>query len=389
MAERPAGGGSPRSPAEQPCAVAAKEVPDSVASTASGVSTTAPPEDESSDGFELRFDATLQQIHAGIGQAYGHAVASSLQSPKWDRRAQALKAVASALEGRPCGSDSLGSPAGGAGSAGGAVGWRFSCQLLHHVMRDKVMPVRLAACDLFMATFAKTEAAVSQAEGRFALGTLLEHLIDRLGDSNLRLHESARRCVLFAAEMSSFFGLGSVLARLRARLESSQGSERARVHFGILDAIGVLLEHFPGRRGGTEPHRPECAEDDDLSESGVGRGSADSWTQDDVAPFIAAGMDDALGQRVRDRAVALAVAVYQTFGAEAMLPLLTGLRPAKQALLRNWRRVRVALSRACPFAGGIFKNSPPIVWGRFLSVLCCCFFLQNTPVRGHARPKGS
>ncbi|CAK0868144.1 unnamed protein product, partial [Prorocentrum cordatum] len=148
--------------------------------------------------------------------------------------------------------------------AGRAAAWRLSCQLLHHVMRDKVMPVRLAACDLFLATFASAEATVSQAEGRFALGTLLEHLVDRLGDSNLRLHESARRCVLFAAELSSLFGLGAVLARLRARLESSRGSERTKVHFGVLDAVSVLLEHFPGRRGGAGLQQPEGEEDDDL-----------------------------------------------------------------------------------------------------------------------------
>jgi hypothetical protein len=45
--------------------------------------------------------------------------------------------------------------------------------------------------------------------------------------------------------------------------------------------------------------------------------------------------DDTLGPRVRNSAVQLAVAVYQTFGMEAVMPLLAGLRPAKQALLKQ------------------------------------------------------
>merc|ERR1712151_166790 len=46
-------------------------------------------------------------------------------------------------------------------------------------------------------------------------------------------------------------------------------------------------------------------------------------------------MDDSLGPRVRNAAVQLAVTVYQTFGKDAVKPLLANLRPAKQALLKK------------------------------------------------------
>jgi len=101
------------------------------------------------------------------------------------------------------------------------------------------------------------------------------------------------------------------------------------VHFGILDTVNFLLQHFPGSRG-------NCHIDEDLDdEADALPAPEDSWTQHDIAPFIFAGMDDSLGHRVRNSAVALAVTVYQTFGMEAMRPILAELRPAKQALLKQ------------------------------------------------------
>lgn len=55
----------------------------------------------------------------------------------------------------------------------------------------------------------------------------------------------------------------------------------------------------------------------------------------DVFSFIEAGLYDSLGTRVRNSAVCLAVSVYQTFGLEAMQPLLAGLRKGKQDLLKQ------------------------------------------------------
>jgi hypothetical protein len=171
--------------------------------------------------------------------------------------------------------------------------------------------------------FSNTEGIVAKEQVHAAAGTLLEILIDRLGDSNLRLHESARKCVLFTAEHPSMLGLGAVLARLRARLTvKSKGSDKQKTHFGILDAAHFLVSHCPGQRGG------DVDDGDDEADTAA-------WKLEDVAPLIVAGMDDALGPRVRTGAIALAVTTYQTFGMEAMLPMLEGLRPAKQALLKQ------------------------------------------------------
>jgi len=271
----------------------------------------------------LSFDVPLEQIYAGISEAFGQMISASLQSSKWDKRSQALKAITTVLKGL----DLQGlAPPGSTQPLGRGLRlrdrsrcWRLSCQLMHHVMRDKVMPVRMAAMELFLDTFANTDGTVSQAEAHFGINTLLEHVIDRLGDSNVRLHESAQKCVLLAAERPGLIGLSAVLSKLLARLSAAtKGGERTKIHFGMIDTVAFLLQHFPGRREG------------DVE------GEGSSWAQSEVVPFILAGMeDDALGPRVRNSAVALAVSVYQTVGSEAMQPFLARLRPAKQALLKQ------------------------------------------------------
>lgn len=281
---------------------------------------------QSPDALEeetVKFDVTMDQIYPGISEAFGQMIAASLQSAKWDKRSQAIKAINTVLKGL----DLQGlAPPGSTGVLGKGLRlrdrarcWRLSCQLMHHVMRDKVMPVRMAAFDLFMDTFSNTDGMVSQAEAHFAVNILLEHIMERLGDSNVRLHESAQKCVLLAAERPGLIGLSAVLSKLLARLSSSsKGGERSKVHFGMIDTVAFLLQHFPGRKA-----------DDAQAE-------ASSWTLSEVTPFILAGMeDDALGPRVRNSAVALAVSVYQTYGSDAMQPLMARLRPAKQALLKQ------------------------------------------------------
>jgi len=287
---------------------------------------------------ESDFNKSLPEVFAGVSQAFGPMIASSLQSPKWDKRAQALKAVGTMLHGL----DLQGmAPPGSTGFLGKASlnlksrvdCWRSCCELLHYVMCDKVMPVRLAAHELFMDAFANAECLVEQAECHKALDVLIPHLFDRLGDSNLRLHESARKCVVFCAEQPFLIGLSAVLQKLQARLTScSKGGERQKTCFGVLDACNVLLQHFPGRRASSRNLNDEDDEDE-AADSAVAPGG--SWTALDIAPFIDAGMDDSLGPRVRSTVVALAVMVYQTFGMEAMTPVLEGLRPAKQVLLRQ------------------------------------------------------
>lgn len=99
-----------------------------------------------------------------------------------------------------------------------------------------------------------------------------------------------------------------------------------KVHFGVLDTVDFLLQHFPGHRSADGEEEEE--EDDEAH-------SSDTWTQRDISPFIVAGMCDSLGQRVRSSAVKLALTVYTTFGLDSMAPMLAGLRPAKQQLLKQ------------------------------------------------------
>lgn len=298
----------------------------------------------------LNFDAPLQETYAGVEDAFGKAIAVSLQSTKWDKRSQALKSIAAVLKGLDL--EGMAAP-GSTGVLGRGLVlrdrtrcWRLSCQLLNHVMRDKVIPVRLAALDLYMDTFANTFEGAQAPETRYAAAVLAEHLFDRLGDSNLRLHEAARKCVLFSAERHGMLGLGAVLSRLRHRLQvAPKGGERTKVHFGILDMVTVLLEHFPAHRGLDQAIDLEDDELEDVTpapagagataSSDLGRTVSDSWTLESVAPFIIAGMEDSLGTRVRNSAVALAVTVYRTFGSQAAEALMKGLRPAKQTLLRQ------------------------------------------------------
>lgn len=284
----------------------------------------------------LAFDVPVEQVWHEASQTLGQRVAESLQSPKWDRRVSALKAAAATLNGadlrgmaKPGSTGMLGK---GLGTSERVRCWRSLCQVLHILMLDKVLPVRIAAHATFMDTFANSEGLVDEDEVRFALGVLLGHLIGQLGDSNPRLHDSARRCVLFAAEHHGLMGLNAVLERLREHLQAGASHDRSRLkalHFGVLDTVDFLLHHFPG-------HRPGGDEDDDEDEQeDCEAHPPDTWTQSEVSPFIVAGMSDSLGQRARASAVKLAVTVYGTFGSEAMQPVLAGLRPAKQQLLRR------------------------------------------------------
>lgn len=280
-------------------------------------------------GDALCFEAPPDEVYSGVSEAFSQMIGTSLRSSKWDKRLQAIKAISTVLRGLDL--QGMAAP----GSTGvlekglrphdHARCWRLSCMLLNRCMHDRVTPVRLATLELFMETFANTQGLVHQKEVRYALDVLVEHIIDRLGDSNWRLHENARRCILFSAEHEGLLGLCPMLVKLRLRLAVCKG-ERAKVHFGILDSINYLLRHFPGRPG--DGH-------DGDDRAGIAEAAENSWTQHDIAPFIIAGMDDALGPRVRNSSVALAVTVFQACGAEAAMAVLRTLRPAKQALLRK------------------------------------------------------
>mmetsp|Transcript_13817 Transcript_13817/g.23801 ORF Transcript_13817/g.23801 Transcript_13817/m.23801 type:complete len:488 (-) Transcript_13817:49-1512(-) len=273
--------------------------------------TRTPSPSECGDPDSLNFDAKAEHTYLGITKEFGHMIGSSLQSNKWDRRCQALKSMLQVLKGL----DLEGmAPPGSTGVLGSlrprdpVKRWRLTCQLLHHVIRDKVMPVRLAALDLYQQAFSDLE-CFEKAEVVYACGVLVEHLIDRLGDSNVRLHEAARRCLIFTAEKPRL-GPKVVLERLREKLTACR-SERAKVYFGVLDSVLALLEHFD--------------QEVDVNES---------YSAEELAPFILVGLDDS-GSRVRSCAVQLAGHIYATHGPDVMEPILQKLRPAKQALLRS------------------------------------------------------
>merc|ERR1719421_1407490 len=148
----------------------------------------------------------------------------------------------------------------------------------------------------------------------YAMEILFGHLLAKLGDSNIRLHESARGAVLFSAEKDCF-GLQITLSCLRRHLDLAekggsealqspkdsapspkgrQGAAKAKAYGGVLDTVNFLLQHFPGRR-----------EDEGDEEDAVA-----TWTQWDIAPFVVGGLDGAMGPRVRNNAVNLAVTVH-------------------------------------------------------------------------------
>lgn len=254
-------------------------------------------------------------------------------------------------------------------------------QLLHQFMKDKVMPVRLASYDLFYDAFTNVS-MIDTDDVRGALTTLFKHQLCGLGDSNARVHEGARKNVLLAAEGHNLLGLSKVLGQMRAKLAEQQvvrgktsvsggrittaskgTNERTKTIFGLLDCVNLLLHHFPGRRAGEDDD-----EDDEVDE--------DSWTQHCIKPFIIEGMDDSLGLRVRGSALELAVTAYQTLGGEAMEPVLSMLRPAKQQLLKQ--RFQESEEDDCEEHGevmdGQFGNLPealPHAGGDFSDLMIC------------------
>mmetsp|Transcript_3582 Transcript_3582/g.8995 ORF Transcript_3582/g.8995 Transcript_3582/m.8995 type:complete len:576 (+) Transcript_3582:119-1846(+) len=283
------------------------------------------------DGF--RIDLPQAQVFANVGDAFGAMIAQSIQSSKWDQRTQALKSIGAVLKGLDLkGMAKPGStcPSGVGLKLRDRVGcWRSSVQLLHMIMKDKVIPVRLACNELFMESFSHVAGIIADEDLQLALSSLVPSLLERLGDSNLRLHESARKCVFHCAEEEGLLGLEGVLQTLRKQLDvKHKSSDRAKTLFGILDTVNFLVRHFPGHRQDRDVS-PIEEDNDDLCIAGS------SWNQDDVLPFIVAGMHDSNGPRIRNSAVQLAVTVYATFGLEAVEPMLASMRPAIQALLRQ------------------------------------------------------
>eukprot|EP00746_Dinoflagellata_sp_MGD_P005547 gnl/MRDRNA2_/MRDRNA2_110744_c0_seq1.p1 gnl/MRDRNA2_/MRDRNA2_110744_c0~~gnl/MRDRNA2_/MRDRNA2_110744_c0_seq1.p1 ORF type:complete len:561 (+),score=130.14 gnl/MRDRNA2_/MRDRNA2_110744_c0_seq1:79-1761(+) len=266
------------------------------------------------------FDVDAEEFNRIITQAFGPMIPASLTSTKWDKRVNALKGVGTVLKGLSLGAkDGL--------TSGGAKGlklrddaecFRAACLVLQRAMRDKVLPVLLASHELFREAFDQAKGSRSDQELKEAMDTLLPHALVKLGDSNIRLHDSAKEIVSYAAEQS-FFGLSYVLELLRNLMTNAgRGHSRAKILGGIVDGVSMLVERFPGKR-------MESQDDDDDD--------AQMWCLEAVFPFIEAGLDDIVGPRTRTAATKLAVTVHSTLGKEALQPLLDKVRPAIKNLL--------------------------------------------------------
>jgi len=88
---------------------------------------------------------------------------------------------------------------------------------------------------------------------------------------------------------------------------------RAKQISGVVDTVCSLVEHFPGTTSTT--WNPQ------------------TWTMEQISPFITSGLDDVVGPRTRTGAVRLAGVAFSKLGREAMNPLLESLRPAVRNLL--------------------------------------------------------
>jgi len=261
-------------------------------------------------------DLPFSDVLTKVGKEFGDMTATSVRSTKWDKRVQALKAMGAVLKGLDLGSGTAQPSAmKGLRLRDRSSCWRAICLVLHHSLRDKVMPVRLASHDLFCDAFACCVHTIPEEEVRAMAGILLGIILEVLGDSNLRLHESARKCVLLCAEKERIIGFKPVLASLNDRLTAvGKSRERVKVSFGVLDCVSDLLKHSLTENVEEQPT---------------------SWTMEDVTPFVVTGMDDALGPRVRSAAVAIAVMLRTSYGGAAMEPVVANFRPAVQAVLRE------------------------------------------------------
>lgn len=273
---------------------------------------------------DTMFDLPLDEVVKAATEAFGQ-IASSLSCSKWDRRVQAMKGITSVLKGLDIKGSLGGTAARGLQLRDHAGCFNAACLVLNIVMKDKVLPVVLAAHELYKATMEHGKTAVPEAEARRAANALFPHILAKLGDLNIKLHESACSSVLFTA-MQPFVGVPSVLAKLAQVLEGKgqqaaalRGQQKMRIHYGVLQTVEQLLRQSPGRKDG---------EGDETD-------AATTWTANDVIPFIVHGLhaDTVTGARVQQAALGLAVDVYAALGKAPLLPVLEKLSAGAKEML--------------------------------------------------------
>merc|ERR1712124_230418 len=106
----------------------------------------------------------------------------------------------------------------------------------------------LASHELFREAFDQAKGSRREQELKEAMDILLPHALVKLGDSNIRLHDSAKEVVHYCAEQS-FFGLSYTLELLQNMMKTAgRGHSRAKTLGGVVDCVNMLVEQFPGKR---------------------------------------------------------------------------------------------------------------------------------------------
>jgi len=146
--------------------------------------------------------------------------------------------------------------------------------------------------------------------------------------------------VLLCAEDTGLLGGSATLSHLCQHLQTiGRGRERVKAYLGVLDTVNSYLQQYHY----ADPSDP----------------AGTPLTQDDLAPFVVAGMEDALGPRVRSIAVSIAVEMRALFGPNALEPVLKDLRPALQSVLRDKIAEFNDNGTGCVDQGGVVDFAPP------------------------------
>jgi hypothetical protein len=262
------------------------------------------------------FDVPDDEFTRILHDTFGPMVPTALMSTKWDRKVEAIKNVTEILKKK------LVEPSLLATStekqmidANNNACFRAACLVMERSACDKILPVLLASHELLRAAFQQAGNVIPREELHKSLDRLLAHVWPKVGDSNIRLHDSAKTTIIFAAGLR-FYSIPVVLERLQGLIsEKSRGHMRAKQISGVVDTVCSLVEHFPGSTATTLTQGTQM------------------WTMCQITPFIENGLDDVVGPRTRVGAVKLAGAAFSKLGRDAMTPLLVTVRPAVRNLL--------------------------------------------------------
>lgn len=163
-------------------------------------------------GSILRSSGDPVQVLELAQGAFGPMVSTSLASPKWDRRAEAIKGIEQMVKAADL--------ASGLASLEQQRSVLIAMRILEQALRDKVWPVLGAAFSLYKVVL--DHSTCLSAEDRDAgIDMLLPVLNTRLGDSNTRIHDAAVTAILATAAV----GPDTPRACLRVIVDSLRGDK--------------------------------------------------------------------------------------------------------------------------------------------------------------------